>query len=172
MKLDENGKEQFGEIKEWLRRYKYAVDDLKSIQTRIEVLKDRILSPSSPILTDMPRSGSRDNDKIGTAYSIIDELEREAEEEAERTIAIYKEIHNAIRQIRGNGKAEIRLVLQLRHLDLMAWDEICFVIFGDKPDFYDRETTYSRKIFALHRQGVEALTEKLNLQEEIKEVGK
>ena len=157
MKLDENGKEQFGEIKGWLRRYKYAVDDLKSIQTRIEVLKDRMLSPSAPVLSDMPKGSSTDPDKIGRAYSIVDELEREAAEETERAKEIYREVYNAIRQIRGNGKAEIRLVLQLRHLDLMAWDEICFIIFGDNPNFYDKESSYTRRTFALHRQGVEAL---------------
>ena len=150
-------KEDFQELKEWLRRYRYAVEDIRALQMRISVLRDRMLSPSSPILSDMPKGESRDNDRIGTAYSIVDELEQEAEEEQQRARIIYKEIYTAARQIRGTKTAEIRLVLQLRYLDLLQWDEIAFTIFGDESDFYDRESTYTRKCHAYHRQGLELL---------------
>lgn len=166
MKLDENGKEQFNEIKQWLRRYRYAVDDLKSIQTRIEVLKDRMLSPSAPVLSDMPKGSSHDHDKIGRAYSIVDELEREAEEETERAKEIYREINRSIRQIRGSRTGEIRLVMQLRYLDLLPWEDISFTLYGDQEDFYDREQTYSRKTFLIHRQGLEALANIIDFETE------
>ncbi|WP_458398189.1 hypothetical protein [Anaerotignum sp.] len=167
MKLDkETGREQFSGIKEWLRRYKYATDDLKSIQTRIEVLKDRMLSPSAPVLSDMPKGSSTDPDKIGRAYSVIDELEQEAAEEAERAKEIYREINKSIRQIRGNRTGEIRLVMQLRYLDLLPWEDISFTLYGDQEDFYDREQTYSRKTFLIHRQGLEALADIIDFETE------
>ena len=166
MKLDkETGREQFEDVKEWLRRYRYAVDDVRALQLRVETLRDKMMSISSPIWSDMPKGNSTDPDKIGKAYSIVDEAEKELLDATEHARMVYREINDAIRQIRRNRTAEIRLVMQLRYLDLTPWDEVAFVMYGDKEDFYDRESTYTRKCHAFHRQGLELLKQIIDFEE-------
>lgn len=157
---------EYEAAKEWLNRYKDIQEEIRFLNLRIESLQDRALSPASPILSDMPKGSSRNNDRIGTSLSIIDGLERDRAELQKKAYDLYREIDSSIRKISGKGSVERRMLLQLRYLDLRAWDEITFAFYGDQADFYDREPSYNRRCFELHRRGIEELTNILNLQEE------
>lgn len=150
---------EYEAAKEWLRRFKYIQEDLRALSLRIETLRDMALSPAAPVISGMPRSGSRDNDRIGKQCSVIDLLEREMSDLQDEAAKIYYEIDSAIKTISGKGNADRRLVLQLRYLDLLPWDSICFAVFGGKADFNDREQSYSRRCLDLHKQGILSLME-------------
>lgn len=146
-------------VKQWLNRFKDVQEELRFLNLRIETLRDKALSPASPVLSDMPKGGNSNTDRIGLNLGVIDSLEREAEDLQEKAAGLYSEIDTAIRQTKGHGSTEQRLLLQLRYLDLRAWDEVAFVFFGDKTDFYDRESTFTRRCFEIHKKAIEALHE-------------
>lgn len=38
-------------------------------------------------------------------------------------------------------------LLKLRHIDRMEWQDICFELYGDQPDYVAKFNTYKRKMF-------------------------
>ena len=57
--------------------------------------------------------------------------------------------------------ADERAVLRMRYFDLSGWPEIRSSLYGDKPDFLQREQSYSRRAFRLHTDALAALDQML-----------
>lgn len=53
----------------------------------------------------------------------IDELERVIKEDIEKLLSLKLEIRNVINSVQDNDE---KLLLNLRYLNFMSWDEVCF----------------------------------------------
>ena len=90
---------------------------------------------------------------------IADALDREAAEKAQDAAALYAEIDGAIRRLEGNHAAERRTVLQCRYLDGQAWGCVTYLLFGDRVDFNDKEDSFQRRVFNIHKAALEDLAQ-------------
>ena len=111
----------------------------------------------------MPRSPGFAGDRLGDVIGIADALDREAAEKELDAAALYNEIDGAIRQIEGKHGVERRTVLQCRYLDGQAWGGVTYLLFGDRVDFNDKEDSYARRTYMIHKAALEDLAQVLDL---------
>lgn len=151
------------QVKEWLSRYTDAVREVTLLRARADAIRDRAASPASPTLDGMPRAPGFDGDKLGGIIGAADALDREAAEKEQDAAALYDEIDGAIRQIDGKHGAERRTVLQCRYLDTMAWQDVAYLVFGDRTDYSDKFDSFQRRVFNIHKAALEDLAQVLDL---------
>lgn len=146
-----------------MSRYADAVREVTLLRARADAIRDRAASPASSKSDGMPRSPGFNGDRLGGAIGIADALDREAAEKAQDAAALYAEIDGAIRRLEGNHAAERRTVLQCRYLDGQAWGGVTFLLFGDRADFNEKEESYARRVFNIHKAALEDLAQVLDL---------
>ncbi len=156
-------------VKVWLSGYGELIKDVDNILERIEILRERAFSPSSPILDGMPHQKGNRTDRIGHTVAHYDFLEREAKAKFERAKILYKEIDTSIKLIHGKGSADKKAVLQMKYLDLAEWDEVLDMLFMKKENFLEKEDSYRRRVFKLHQVALSELAELLNNTQMMKE---
>lgn len=144
-------------VKEWLLRYSELNRNIDNLIQRSELLRDKAYAPSSTQIDGMPHVKGGNTDKIGTLVAKCDELDAEAREKIAESRSLYKEIDNMIKKIQGKGSADRRAVLQMRYLDLAGWSDVVFMLFGNKPDFADKEDSYTRRTYKLHGEALTIL---------------
>lgn len=107
----------------------------------------------------MPRAPGFVGDKLGGIIGTADALEREADEKEQDAAALYAEIDGAIRKIGGKHGGERRTVLQCRYLDGQGWSGVIYLLFGDRVDFTDKEDSFQRRVFNIHKAALEDLAQ-------------
>lgn len=70
--------------------------------------------------------------------------EKETIQELQRTIMAYISL---LRENRVHDWEVKTKLLKLRHIDRMEWQDICFELYGDQPDYVAKFNTYKRKMF-------------------------
>ena len=133
------------------------------LRARADAIRDRAASPASPTLDGMPRAPGFDGDKLGGIIGAADALDHEAAEKEQDAAALYAEIDGEIRKIGGKYGVERRLVLQCRYLDGQAWGGVTFLLFGGRADFNEKEESYARRVFNIHKAALEDLAQVLDL---------
>lgn len=146
-------------VKEWLSRYAVVAREVALLRARADAIRDRAASPSSPTLDGMPRSPGFEGDRLGEVIGIADALDHEAAEKEQDAAALYAEIDGEIRKIGGKYGVERRLVLQCRYLDGQAWGGVTYLLFGDRVDFNDKEDSFQRRVFNIHKAALEDLAQ-------------
>ena len=107
----------------------------------------------------MPRAPGFEGDKLGGIIGAADALNREAAEKEQDVAALYNEIDEAIRKIGGKHGVERRTVLQCRYLDTMAWQDVAYLVFGDRTDYSDKFDSFQRRVFNIHKAALEDLAQ-------------
>ena len=54
---------------------------------------------------------------------------------------------------------ERRTVLQCRYLDGQGWSGVIYLLFGDRVDFTDKEDSFQRRVFNIHKAALEDLAQ-------------
>ena len=129
------------------------------LRARADAIRDRAASPASPTLDGMPRAPGFDGDRLGDVIGAADALDREAAAKGQDAAALYAEIDAAIRKIGGKHGVERRTCLQCRYLDLQEWRDIVFLFFGEKNDLSEKEESYGRRLFRVHKDALQDLCE-------------
>lgn len=151
MSIDEKSGVDLDAVKEWLSRYLETFKDACSLEDRAMFLRERASSPSSPNLDGMPHGKGVVSDRVGTLVGMATDIESEASATFREALTIYHEIDMAIKQISGPGYPDKRYVLQMKYLDGMTWAEITDVLWLSKADFLEKEDSYVRRTFKIHR---------------------
>lgn len=151
------------QVKEWLSRYAVAAREVALLRARADAIRDRAASPAAPTLDGMPRAPGFEGDKLGGIIGAADALDCEATEKEQDVAALYNEIDEAIRKIGGKHGVERRTVLQCRYLDTMAWQDVAYLVFGDRTDYSDKFDSFQRRVFNIHKAALEDLAQVLDL---------
>lgn len=108
------------DTKQYLKQA-YRINELiKSQREELETLK--LLSTS--VVTDTSQvkvQGSKQVDRLGNIVAKIVDMENQINEEIERCLDLKLNIHNRINNL---PNVDERLVLRLRYLEFLEWDEI------------------------------------------------
>lgn len=147
------------QVKEWLSRYAVAAREIGYLRERADAIRTRAASPASSKLDGMPRAPGFAGDRLGDVIGIADALDREADEKEQVAAALYGEIDGAIRQIEGKHGVERRTVLQCRYLDTMAWQDVVYLVFGDRTGYSDKFDSFQRRVFNTHKAALEDLAQ-------------
>ena len=111
-----------------------------------EVKHENIYSVGSQRFTESKASGFvRDK----TSNMIIKDSERERELKAEsdrlcKESAILKAYIDAVKN------CDQKIILNLYYLEACSWRDVCFAIYGEKPDYEDRYVVYLRGTYQKH----------------------
>ena len=146
-----------------MSRYADAAREIRYLRERADAIRTRAASPASSKLDGMPKAPGFAGDRLGDVIGIADALEREADEKEQDAAALYNEIDRAIRQIEGKHGVERRTVLQCRYLDGQAWGGVTYLLFGDRVDFTDKEDSFQRRVFNIHKAALKDLAQVLDL---------
>lgn len=147
-------RDELDAVKEWLLRYSEINKSIDNLILRSEMLKDKAAAPSSINIDGMPHGKGGHSDKIGSIIARCEELDAEARKQIAESMDIYREIDDTIKKIQGKGSADFRAVLQMKYLDLAEWNEVVFMLFGNKMDFSEREDSFTRRTFKLHSRAL------------------
>lgn len=142
-----------------MSRYADAAREIRYLRERADAIRTRAASPASSKLDGMPKAPGFAGDRLGDVIGIADALEREADEKEQDAAALYNEIDRAIRQIEGKHGVDRRTVLQCRYLDGQAWGGVTYLLFGDRLDFADKEDSFQRRVFNIHKAALEDLAQ-------------
>lgn len=146
-------------VKEWVSRYKTIIENVEKMMNRAETLRDKISSPQSVNIDGMPHGNSYNGDRLGNLVVKCTSIEEEIQREMTKARAIYKEIDTAIKKIDGPGWPDEKVVLQMKYLDLLGWDDINDVLWLSKPDYIERYESFRRRTFKIHRSALFSLAE-------------
>lgn len=149
-------------VKAWLLRYRDIQTDLDNQLARLDEMEAKIKGPRTAQLDGMPHGGGNTVDRIGSDLARLELLEAECREVIAAGNRVYAEIESAVKQIKGSGWADQRAVIRARYLDLCAWPDVAFLIFGKRSDFLDREDSFLRRVHQIHNRALVALTEILS----------
>lgn len=103
---------QYGQCE---RRFKNKLLDLEHYQT--------LATKATSVITGMPGSVSKDNDKMTDVVHKIIELQREANEAIDLCIEKKREVESVIAQV---SDAKQRECLEKRYLFFMTWSRIAY----------------------------------------------
>lgn len=137
--------------------------EIALLEARADALRTRATSPASPTLDGMPRAPGFAGDRIGGMVGAIDRIEQEAKKKRQAAAELYGEIDESLHRLSGPHAAERRTVLQARYLDCQSWGGVTFLLFGDRADFNEKEESYARRVFNIHKAALENLVQVLDL---------
>ena len=105
-----------------LNEYIETKREIEMIEDKIEFLKEKKTSIKSMVITDMPRYGNGENDKIGELLAKIEELLSIYNKKQIRWIEQQIKIEEAINKLDNSID---RNIMRLRYLEGMKWEKIC-----------------------------------------------
>lgn len=132
-----------------MQRLKDYVEMCKELEIqgeRMERLKTKMIGVGAQVITDMPKSPSPSNDRISDLMAQKIELEDEI---GELYSEIQKERRVLKKAIRSLKSADQKAVIMGRYLDGEKFKDVNALVFGGRPDFYEREESYLRIVFNL-----------------------
>lgn len=142
-------------IKERLSRYTNRLRNIDNQYARLDRLEAKMQAPPGPDLTGMPRGKGTPTDRTGMMVMRKMELEEEIAKAIEEEKVEHKAIDAMIQKIEDPDE---QAVLRLRYFDRAGWDDVAFALYGDQPDYVDRDAAFQRRTFRLHGRALLALT--------------
>lgn len=109
--------------KEYLRQAYRLNELINSDLEELEQLRALSTSISSPNMSGMPSSGSRNTEPaFAKAIMKIIDLEKKVNDEIDRYVDLKAEIRETINQLSDN---EEKVLLRCRYINFCTWDVIC-----------------------------------------------
>lgn len=138
-------------IKELLQEYTEINKDIDFQIVRLEQYSGKIESIKSPAYSDMPKAPPMHPDHIADMIAWKEEIENSIRDLMQKREHIRKTINSLIEQLR---KPELKVVLQLRYIDLREWSEVVFDMYGEKEDYTLKIDNYRQRVFRYHKQAI------------------
>ena len=103
----------------YLNGYRWAMENIKMLTERLATLNSKLYGLESPVITDMPKGGLG----LETVDLLSDKLniEQELLERLEYGLDMKSEVIGVIRTVRD---PKLRMILEMKYLDLMSISEI------------------------------------------------
>lgn len=142
-------------IKKFLKSYGEYQRRIDLAEERLAFLEYSIDSPSSPNLTGMP-GGSRDRtSKQERDYLKKEDLKEKLENMYAEENRRREEIEELIEQME---KPNEQTAIEMRYLDGASWKAIAAAIYGDEPDYDEKEDRYLKRTFKIHGSALQTLS--------------
>ena len=107
-----------------LREYRELKKELEDLKERIIRKEEQLKSARSQTLTGMPRGNGDEDDKIGAAIALIEELKNLYVEKMQMCEQKLKKIENEIDRLEPTE----RIIMRHRYIDGWQWEKICLSV--------------------------------------------
>ena len=149
-------------MKERLQDYIDLNREIDYQTSRLERFDDKMCSIGVPVYNDSPRNPSPDYDRLSNMVARKESIENTIRELAQKRDTEREELERLIARLE---KPKFRMVLRLRYLDLEEWEDVHFIMFGDKDDYSENYDNYKQNIFRWHRAAIKELDAIANSEE-------
>lgn len=143
-----NGKYDIEKLKSWLSEYKENEKDVEVQLERLARMQARMESCSAPELTDMPKSAGFTVDKLSMQMAKKIDLENSIKEFLKNQQLYLERIEYLVELL---PKAKERAIIRMRYEDGAPWATVVDRVYGKYPDFQDREQSYYRMMYRIHK---------------------
>lgn len=145
-------KDKYYALKDWLRSYRELEKEVKNVLKILDQYEATMTSVGSPVLSDMPKAKGRIGDRTAEAVVRKTEIEEDLELAIQERDSRKAEIKGYIRKLK---KADERMVINLRFISLYDTYDTAGIMFGDEPDFLDKEESYNRRVIELQKKALQ-----------------
>lgn len=147
-------KEMFEAMRKRLAAYRTLNEEIDNEIERLDRMQMKATSVSSPNLSGMPKAPSPVYDRMADTVARIVDLETEIKELVRQRDDERKSIEALVKLL---DKAGERAIIRSRYIDLEEWEDVQFVLFGNKSDFDDKYDDYKQRMFRWHRAAISNL---------------
>lgn len=144
-------KDEFDLMKARLVSYRTLNEEIDNERERLDRMQMKAKSAGGANLTGMPKSHSPVYDRMADVVSKIVDLEAEITALVKKRDDEAKSIEALVKKL---NKAGEKAIIRSRYLDLEEWEDVLFVLFGNKEDFDDKYEDYKQKMFRWHRAAI------------------
>lgn len=138
-------------VKDRLNAYREAEQDIANQTELLERLVSRMEGLGAKEITDMPRSPSPSTDRITAMMNQKIEIEECIAEDVAALEAERREIEKILKHLRY---ASERAVIRLRYFAGLGWYEVNDAMYGDRVDYLDKEESYLKRVFRVHKKAI------------------
>lgn len=143
-------------VKRRLMEYRDGERYLETQAARLERLVEKMYGTKIPELSDMPKAQSTVMDRTGLMVAQKLEIEEEIRSVKEKQRVEREWIKGVLRHLKS---AEEVAVIQTRYLDAESWNTVAKVVFGQKPDFDEKQESYLRQSTKLHKRALSKIAD-------------
>lgn len=135
------------DIKALLKDFTNLRDRIDKKEKRLACLELSMGAPSTPNLTGMPGGGGDGSSKIERNYIKKEEIEEQLRDMYAEENRRREEIEDMFERIEDPAQQS---VVEMRYIDEAQWGDVCVALFGNEPDYDERERHYHKKTFKIH----------------------
>lgn len=154
MKQTERTGKETDEIKEFLTAYRTLQQRIDNTESRLECLELSMGAPSSPNMSGMPSGGHEGSSKVERDVIKKMELEEKLGDMYVEENRLREEIEKLIELME---KPNEQTVIEMHYLDGVKWRDISIALYGEKPDYDEKEKKYLKKTFKIHGSALQTL---------------
>lgn len=134
-------------VKEMLMAFRRQSKEIDNQILRLENLETGLYSVKSPVLSSMPHSPSPSHDKWSGKLDKKEQLDRDIREMVDAQVQCARYIEDILNQVENPDE---RAVIRLFYLDGERWGIVNQIMYGNNPDFLEREESYYKRVSRLH----------------------
>ncbi len=99
------------------------------------------------------------SDKVGDLVARLEDTKVEFSEVQAEAAEVRKEIMREINAMPcvDENQARMRELLRARYIDAESWKTVCWCLYGDADDYVDRQESFMRRCFKLHKTALKVL---------------
>ena len=146
-------------IKDALIDLRNSTEEIRTLQDLIDRYQERLEGLGAKIITDMPRSPSPDHDRITVALSEKIALEKELDDVLGTRKKMMDHIKKVIKKLRDPRERAVIRLMYLYGTPEDKWEDVCFQMFQDRRDYWERKDSYLRRTFEIHQRALEHMAE-------------
>lgn len=129
--------------KQYLQQYLWCVQEQRRLESRIAAVRDEMEGIRGVIVSDMPKGGGRDNEKLEKLIDLKQDLINEYHEQIKQGHIVMTNIETALHRIRN---IKLRSVISFHYLDGYSWSQIA-----------DKMNISERWVYILHKKALNIL---------------
>lgn len=152
------------ELKEYLAHFMELSEEMQIELDRLESINDRLYHLSASLPNGMPKAPSPNPDRTGYLIELKEAAANRIAQIGKKQVEQARQIETWVEQLR-NPKA--KAVMRFRYLDGLPWSDVCFSLYGSQEDFTDKEESYMRSAYKLHKKALELIARQNEMPVEV-----
>lgn len=146
--------EKIESVKNRLNEYRALCEEIENEFERLDRMRMKATSVSGMRISDMPRIQPHEFDRTAEIVARIIDLEKDIEGLVDKKKTEGELIESLIRKLE---KPDERAIIRVRYLDHEEWEDVMFVLFGNRSDYNQKYDAYKQTMFRRHRSAIAEL---------------
>ncbi len=145
------------ELKEYLANFMELSEEMQIELDRLESINDRLYHLSASLPNGMPKAPSPNPDRTGYLIELKEAAANRIAQIGKKQVEQARQIETWVELLHAPKE---RAVMRLRYLDALSWADVSFSLYGSQLDFNEKEESYLRQTYRLHKKALELIAQK------------